>query len=97
MASRPTDQTATKAVASKPKPELAPVEHKPANPNTEKAIEKLEKQIMELEQEIEQIENEMATVAASAKFDELKALESKRNAVQVKLEATTSEWELLIG
>jgi ATP-binding cassette subfamily F protein 3 len=94
MASRPTDQTATKAVASKPKPELAPVEHKPANPNTEKAIEKLEKQIM---QEIEQIENEMATVAASAKFDELKALESKRNAVQVKLEATTSEWELLIG
>jgi ATP-binding cassette subfamily F protein 3 len=97
MASRPTDQTATKAVVSKPKPELAPVEHKPANPNTEKAIEKLEKQIMELEQEIEQIENEMATVAASAKFDELKALESKRNAVQVKLEATTSEWELLIG
>jgi ATP-binding cassette subfamily F protein 3 len=97
MASRPTEQTTTKAVASKPKPELAPVEHKPASPNTEKAIEKLEKQIMELEQEIEQIENEMATVAAASKFDELKALETKRHAVQVKLEATTSEWELLIG
>ena len=97
MASRPTEQTTTKAVASKPKPELAPVEHKPASPNTEKAIEKLEKQIMELEQEIEQIENEMATVAAASNFDELKALETKRHAVQVKLEATTSEWELLIG
>jgi ATP-binding cassette subfamily F protein 3 len=97
MASRPSTQTATKAVASKPKPELAPVEHKPVNQNTEKAIEKLEKQIMELEQEIEQIENEMATVAAASKFDELKDLENKRHAVQIKLEETTAEWELLIG
>ena len=97
MASRPTSQTATKAVASKPKPELAPVEHKPVNQNTEKAIEKLEKQIMELEQEIEQIENEMASVAAASKFDELKALETKRHAVQIKLEKTIAEWELLIG
>ena len=97
MASRPVDQTAAKAVASKPKPELAPVEHKPVNQNTEKAIEKLEKQIMEFEQEIEQIENEMATVAAASKFDELKSLETKRHAVQVKLEATTAEWELLIS
>ncbi|MHA8091654.1 ribosomal protection-like ABC-F family protein [Aquirufa regiilacus] len=97
MASRPVDQTAAKAIASKPKPELAPVEHKPVNQNTEKAIEKLEKQIMEFEQEIEQIENEMATVAAASKFDELKALETKRHAVQVKLVATTAEWELLIS
>ena len=97
MASRPVDQTAAKAVASKPKPELAPVEHKPVNQNTEKAIEKLEKQILEFEQEIEQIENEMATVAAASKFDELKSLETKRHAVQVKLEATTAEWELLIS
>jgi ATP-binding cassette subfamily F protein 3 len=97
MASRPTNQSTAKAVVAKPKPELAPVEHKPVNQNTAKAIEKLENQIMELEQEIEQIENEMASVAADSKFDELKALESKRHAVQVKLEETTAEWELLIG
>ena len=97
MASRPTNQTTAKAVVTKPKPELAPVEHKPVNQNTAKAIEKLENQIMELEQEIEQIENEMASVAADSKFDELKALETKRHAVQVKLEETTAEWELLIG
>jgi ATP-binding cassette subfamily F protein 3 len=98
MASRPANQTNAKAVvATKPKPELAPVEHKPVNQNTAKAIEKLENQIMELEQEIEQIENEMASVAAESKFDELKALETKRHAVQVKLEETTAEWELLIG
>jgi ATP-binding cassette subfamily F protein 3 len=97
MASRPTNQSTAKAVIAKPKPELAPVEHKPVNQNTEKAIEKLEKQIMELEQEIEQIENEMARVAADSKFDELKALETKRHAVQIKLEETTAEWELLIS
>ncbi len=97
MASRPTNQSTAKAIVAKPKPELAPVEHKPVNQNTEKAIEKLEKQIMELEQEIEQIENEMASVAAESKFDELKSLESKRHAVQVKLEETTAEWELLIS
>ncbi|MHA8076320.1 ABC-F family ATP-binding cassette domain-containing protein [Aquirufa sp. TARAVU-A1A] len=97
MASRPTNQTTVKAVVTKPKPELAPVEHKPVNQNTAKAIEKLENLIMELEQEIEQIENEMASVAAESKFDELKALETKRHAVQVKLEETTAEWELLIG
>lgn len=97
MASRPTNQSTSKAIVAKPKPELAPVEHKPVNQNTEKAIEKLEKQIMELEQEIEQIENEMASVAAESKFDELKSLESKRHAVQVKLEETTAEWELLIS
>ncbi|MEY4274855.1 MAG: Zinc import ATP-binding protein ZnuC [Bacteroidota bacterium] len=97
MASRPTNQTTAKAVVTKPKPELAPVEHKPVNQNTAKAIEKLENLIMELEQEIEQIENEMASVAAESKFDELKALETKRHAVQVKLEETTAEWELLIG
>lgn len=97
MASRPTNQSTAKAVVAKPKPELAPVEHKPVNQNTAKAIEKLENQIMELEQEIEQIENEMASVAADSKFDELKALESKRHAVQVKLEETTAEWELLIS
>ncbi|MEY4954783.1 MAG: Zinc import ATP-binding protein ZnuC [Bacteroidota bacterium] len=97
MASRPTNQTTAKAVVAKPKPELAPVEHKPVNQNSAKAIEKLENQIMELEQEIEQIENEMASVAAESKFDELKALETKRHAAQVKLEETTAEWELLIG
>ena len=97
MASRPTNQTTAKAVVTKPKPELAPVEHKPVNQNTAKAIEKLENLIMELEQEIEQIENEMASVAAESKFDELKALETKRHAVQVKLEETTAEWELLIS
>ena len=52
---------------------------------------------MELEQEIEQIENEMAQVAADSKFDELKSLETKRHAVQIKLEETTAEWELLIS
>lgn len=97
MASRPSNQISAKAVVTKPKPELAPVEHKPVNQNTAKAIEKLENQIMELEKEIEQIENEMASVAAESKFDELKALETKRHAVQVKLEETTAEWELLIG
>ena len=97
MASRPTNQSTAKAVVAKPKPELAPIEHKPVNQNTEKAIEKLERQIMELEQEIEQIENEMAQVAADSKFDELKSLETKRHAVQIKLEETTAEWELLIS
>jgi ATP-binding cassette subfamily F protein 3 len=97
MATRPTNQSTAKAVVAKPKPELAPIEHKPVNQNTEKAIEKLERQIMELEQEIEQIENEMAQVAADSKFDELKSLETKRHAVQIKLEETTAEWELLIS
>jgi ATP-binding cassette subfamily F protein 3 len=97
MASRPTIQTTVNASKAKPKPELAPVEHKPVNQNTEKAIEKLEKSIMELEQEIEKIELEMASVAAASKFDALKELEAKRHAVQVKLEEITTEWELLIG
>ncbi len=97
MASRPTIQTTVNASKAKPKPELAPVEHKPVNQNTEKAIEKLEKSIMELEQEIEKIELEMANVAAASKFDALKELEAKRHAVQVKLEEITTEWELLIG
>ena len=97
MASRPVQNTSIKAVTTKPKPELAPVEHKPINVNATKAIEKLENQIMELEQEIEKIELDMANAASESKFDILKDLENKRQAVQIKLEETTTEWELLIG
>jgi TolA-binding protein len=97
MASRPAIATNTKSSNSKQKPELAPVEHKPVNQNTEKLIEKLENQIIAFEKEIEQIELQMAGFAADSKFDELKALEIKRHSVQVKLEETTAEWELLIG
>jgi len=97
MASRPTIQTSTKSSNSKQKAELAPVEHKPVNQNNEKLIEKLENQIIECEKEIEQIELEMASLASESKFDELKNLETKRHAVRVKLEETTTEWELLIG
>ena len=97
MASRPVQSTSSKVVSTKPKPELAPVEHKPINVNATKAIEKLENQIMELEQEIEKIELDMANAASESKFDILKDLENKRQAVQIKLEETTTEWELLIG
>ncbi len=97
MASRPVQSTSAKAVTTKPKPELAPIEHKPVNVNSAKAIEKLENQIMELEQEIEKIELDMANAASESKFDILKDLENKRQAVQIKLEETTTEWELLIG
>ncbi len=97
MASRPVQNSTAKPVSTKPKPELAPVEHKPVNVNSAKSIEKLENQIMELEQEIAKIELDMANAASEAKFDILKDLENKRQAVQVKLEETTTEWELLIG
>lgn len=97
MATRPVETGKVKPANVKAKPELAPVEHKPVNQNTEKQIEKLENQIMTLEQEIEQIEQEMANAASESKFDLLKNLETKRLAVQTKLAETTSEWELLIG
>ncbi len=97
MASRPAQNTAARQTMAKPKPELAPVETKPINVNSAKAIEKLENQIMELEKEIEKIEEDMAEAASESKFDLLKNLEGKRQTVQVKLEETTSEWELLIG
>ncbi len=97
MASRPVQNSTAKPVSTKPKPELAPVEHKPVNVNSAKSIEKLENQIMELEQEIAKIELDMANAASESKFDILKDLENKRQAVQVKLEETTTEWELLIG
>jgi predicted nuclease with TOPRIM domain len=76
---------------------LAPIEHKPTNQNNEKLIEKLENQIIEFEKEIERIELVMAGLASESKFEELKNLETQRHAVQVKLEETTAEWELLIG
>ena len=97
MASRPAQTSTSKPSNSKPKPDLAPVEHKALPTNSAKAIEKLENQIMELEKEIAQIELDMANAASESKFDLLKDLEGKRQVVQVKLEETTSEWELLIG
>ncbi len=97
MASRPAQNVSNKTNVSKPKPELAPVEPKAVQVNSSKTIEKLENQIMELEQEIDKIEQEMATAASESKFDILKDLEGKRHAIQLKLEETTSEWELLIG
>ncbi len=97
MANRPAQNVSNKTNVSKPKPELAPVEPKAVQVNSSKTIEKLENQIMELEQEIDKIEQEMATAASESKFDILKDLEGKRHAIQLKLEETTSEWELLIG
>jgi ATP-binding cassette subfamily F protein 3 len=97
MASRPVIQTNAKSSNVKQKPELAPIEHKPTNQNNEKLIEKLENQIIEFEKEIERIELVMAGLASESKFEELKNLETQRHAVQVKLEETTAEWELLIG
>jgi ATP-binding cassette subfamily F protein 3 len=97
MANRPVTQASIKASPTKSKPELAPVEHNPIQPNNEKVIEKLEKQIMELEQGIAQVEVEMAEMASLSKFDELKTLETKRQTIQKKLEEITAEWELLIS
>jgi hypothetical protein len=39
----------------------------------------------------------MAALAQASKFDELKKMELNRTEVQLKLDETTTAWELLIG
>lgn len=97
MATRTSDETPTSKIKEKPKPELAPVELITKSKSTEKEIEKLEAQIMALENELETIEHDMAALAQASKFDELKKLELNRSDVQLKLDETTTAWELLIG
>ena len=97
MSTRTSEQAPVAKNKEKPKPELAPVEVTPKSKSTEKEIEKLETQIMTLENELETIEHDMAALAQASKFDDLKNLELKRNEVQLKLDETTTAWELLIG
>jgi len=97
MASRTNEEVPSSKTKEKPKPELAPVEHITKSKSTEKEIEKLEAQIMTLENELETIEHDMAALAQASKFDELKKLELNRTEVQLKLDETTTAWELLIG
>ncbi len=97
MSTRTSEQAPVAKSKEKPKPELAPVEVTPKSKSTEKEIEKLETQIMTLENELETIEHDMAALAQASKFDDLKNLELKRNEVQLKLDETTTAWELLIG
>ncbi|WP_395785404.1 ABC-F family ATP-binding cassette domain-containing protein [Aquirufa sp.] len=97
MASRTNEEVPSSKTKEKPKPELAPVEHITKSKSTEKEIEKLEAQIMTLENELETIEHDMAALAQASKFDELKKMELNRTEVQLKLDETTTAWELLIG
>jgi ATP-binding cassette subfamily F protein 3 len=97
MATRTSTQLPASKSKEKSKPELAPVEEIPKNKSTEKEIEKLELQIIALENELETIEHDMAAKAQASQFEDLKKLEQKRLEVQVKLDETTSAWELLIG
>jgi ATP-binding cassette subfamily F protein 3 len=97
MASRTNEEVPSSKTKEKHKPELAPVEHITKSKSTEKEIEKLEAQIMTLENELETIEHDMAALAQASKFDELKKMELNRTEVQLKLDETTTAWELLIG
>ena len=95
MATRTIDSP--KVPVGKPKPELAPIEHKPVNVNTEKLIAKLENQIMTFETELAAINDLMAKEAEASNFEALATLETKRAGIQSTLDATTVEWEALIG
>lgn len=97
MATRTSEVTPASKSKEKPKPELAPVETIITSKSSEKEIEKLEAKIMTLENELETIEHDMSALAQASKFDELKKLELNRTEVQLKLDETTTAWELLIG
>lgn len=97
MATRTNEVTPASKSKEKPKPELAPVETIITSKSSEKEIEKLEAKIMTLENELETIEHDMSALAQASKFDELKKLELNRTEVQLKLDETTTAWELLIG
>jgi septal ring factor EnvC (AmiA/AmiB activator) len=80
--------------ATKPKPELAPVEAK--TPNQAKQIEKLEAEIIEIETRMAAIETQMVDLANQADYAGLKQLELALATEKELLHITTASWEALI-